>query len=107
MTVLTISKTGTGRSTFAVPDYFIAPFNIGLQAVVTGTVTYNIEYTLDDTQADGFNPATAQWNVMAAPFSAAQVTTAGAFTTPCRGISINITAGTGSVALTIAQSGTR
>ena len=109
MTVIKLTQTDPGSSTFMVPDYFIAPFNIGLQANITaGTPTYTVQFTLDDTQADDFNPATAQWNPAPSPFASATADQAGSFTIPCRGIRLNITTATaGTVELTLCQAGTR
>ena len=107
MSAYTTSKTGAGRSSVIVPDYFIPQFNLGLQAVVTGTATYSIQFTMDDTSAASFDASTATWTTMAAPFSAATATQAGAFTTPVRGICINVASGAGTVALTIVQAGNK
>lgn len=107
MSVIKVTQTNAGSSTFVVPDYFIAPFNIGFQAVVvSGAPTYTVQYTMDDTQADDFVASTAQWNSAPAPFAAAGATQSGSFTIPCRGIRVTVT-GTGVVTLTICQSGTR
>ena len=107
MPSIVLTQTGVGSSNFYIPDWFQNPFNIGLQAVVSGTVTsYTIQYTLDDTTADGYNPATGNWTAVPS-FSALSATTWGAFTTPCRGIRVTIATGTGSVALNVQQAGTR
>lgn len=95
-----VSQTGTGRSALIPMDREQAPFNVGLGCVVTGTVTYNVEHTFDDVQ----NPAvTATWfqnSSMAALTSNAS----GSYTFPVRAISINVTAGAGTVTMTVIQS---
>ena len=107
MTTIVLTQSGAGSTNFITPDYFISPFNIGLQAIVTGSVSsYSVQYTLDDTQADGYNPTTGNWTTVTG-FSALSASTWGAFTTPCRGIRLTITSGAGSVALTLCQAGTR
>lgn len=106
MTPITISKTGTGRSAVVVPDSFQNPFNVGMQIVVTGTATFNIEVTMEDPMVAGFDPATATWGVPAA-FSALSASTMGRLETPCQGMSINITAGTGTVTVNMIQAGVR
>ena len=107
MTTIVLTQTGAGSTNFIVPDYFISPFNIGLQAIKTGVVSdFSVEYTLDDTQADGYNPATGNW-AKVTNFANISASTWGAFTTPCRGIRLTITTGAGSVALTLCQAGTR
>jgi hypothetical protein len=107
MTTIVLTQAGAGSTSFITPDYFISPFNIGLQAIVTGTVSsYSVQYTLDDTQADGYSAASGNWTTVTG-FSALSASTWGAFTTPCRGIRLTVTTGPGSVALTLCQAGTR
>lgn len=102
MTPITLTKTGTGRSGIYTADSFQNPFNIGLVIVVTGTATANIEITMDD-------PMTAAPTVWAAPtgLSAISASAVAALTTPCHGVSINITSGTGTVTAYLVQAGTR
>lgn len=106
MTPITISQTGTGRSSVVVPDSFQKPFNLGIQLIITGTVTFNVEITMDDPMQTGFNPATASW---AAPtgLSALSAGTVVSMTIPCHGLSLNVTAGTGTVTAKIVQAGIR
>ena len=107
MTTIVLTQTGAGSTNFIVPDYFISPFNIGLQAIKTGTVTdFSVQYTLDDTQADGYSAASGNWTTVTG-FANLGASTWGAFTTPCRGIRLTIAAGAGTVALTLCQAGTR
>ena len=107
MPAIVLSKTGTGSSAFAIPDWFQNPFNVGLQAVVTGTVSsFAVEYTLDDTTADSYVASSGNWTPVGT-MTALSATTWGVLTTPCRGIRVTITTGTGSVALSIQQAGTR
>ena len=104
MKLTTITATGVSRSNVCAVDDFQTPFNIGIGAKLTGTATFNIEYSFDDPMADGYTAAGATWYV-ASGFSALSATTGGAFTVPCKAISINITANTGSVTATIVQAG--
>lgn len=99
-----ISKTGTGRSAVVAPDHFQTPFNVGIGATVTGTVTFSVEYSMEDPMAAGFNPATAKW--FAAPgFSGVSATTGGSLTIPCRAICINVASGDGTVSADLIQAG--
>lgn len=102
MTPITISKTGTGRSATVVPDSFQNPFNVGLLVTVTGTATFNIEISMDDAMTD--TPTT--W-AAATGFSGLTASTVGSLTIPCHAISINVTAGTGTVSAQIVQAGVR
>ena len=104
MKLNTITVTGVGRSGVCAVDDFQAPFNVGIGAKLTGTATFNIEYSFDDPMAAGYSAATATWYV-ATGFSALTASTGGSFTVPCKAISINITANGGTVLATIVQAG--
>lgn len=104
MTPVTISKTGVGRSAVWAVDNFMDQFNIGIGATVTGAATYNIEYSMDDPMDAGYVASSAKWFV-ASGFSSLEVSTGGAFVVPCKAISINITAGSGTVTAQIVQAG--
>jgi hypothetical protein len=104
---ITLTQTGAGATTYVIPDFFIPNFNVGLQAVVTGSVSsFSAEFTLDDTTADGYDPTAGNWFAVTG-LSAASASAAVAMTIPCRGIRLKITTGSGSVALSIQQAGTR
>jgi hypothetical protein len=102
MTPITITKTGTGRSAVMAPDSFQNPFNVGVLVTVTGTATYNIEFSMDDPMT----AAPTVWAV-ASGFSAATASASGSLTVPCHAISINVTSGTGTVTAQIVQAGVR
>jgi hypothetical protein len=104
MNLNTITVTGVGRSNVCTVDDFQAPFNIGIGAKLTGSATFNIEYSFDDPMATGYSASTATWYI-ATGFSGLTASTGGAFTVPCKAISINITANTGTVTATIVQAG--
>jgi hypothetical protein len=102
MTPVTISKTGTGRSTVIASDSFQNPFNVGIVATVTGTATFNIEISMDD-------PTTGTPSVWAvdAGFSAKSAAANGSITVPHHALSINVTSGTGTVTAYVVQAGIR
>jgi hypothetical protein len=105
MKLTTITQSGTGRSNICAVDDFQAPFNIGIGAkLVSGSATFNIEYSFDDPMVAGYTPSGATWYV-ATGFSGASTTVGGSFTIPCKAISINITANTGTVTATVIQAG--
>lgn len=107
MPTIILNQSGAGASTFWTPDYFKDVFNVGLQAVVTGSISSAaIEYTLDDTTAQGYDASTGNW-FQVPGFTSVTASAAGSMTIPCRGIRIKITTGTGSIALSIQQAGTR
>jgi hypothetical protein len=110
--VITLTKTGTGRSSVHIPDTFEDPFNIGIGCVVsgTGTVTYSVQHTFEDVFSPTFDASTATW------FSNSGITdktanTDGNYAYPVNGISLNITAKTGTpgptVTVYILQAGAR
>jgi hypothetical protein len=105
MAVNTISKTGTGSSSIYAVDYFKCPVNVGIQAVLSGTATYTVEYTLDDITSDSFSASTATWTGATADLTGASASKNGLLTVPCRGIRLTIASGTGSVVATICQAG--
>lgn len=106
MTPITISQTGTGRSSVSVPDSFRPTFNIGMQLIITGAATFNVEITMDDTSSSTFSASTANWSVPSG-FSALTASTVLSLTIPCHGISINVTSGEGTVTLRMVQTGVR
>jgi hypothetical protein len=42
-------------------DYYISPANIALSVVVTGSITYTVQYTFDDVFAPGYDPTNGNW----------------------------------------------
>jgi hypothetical protein len=78
-------------------------FNVGLLADVTGTLTYSVEYTFDDVQANNYSPASGVWNAVTG-MGAQTADTTGSLSFPVTGVRLNVTAWTsGSVTLTVLQ----
>lgn len=99
-----LTKTGTGRSGICVVDDFQTPFNIGIAVSLSATATFTVEYSLDDPNAAGYSPSTANWFV-APGFTSGSAAVAGSLTIPCRAICLNVSASTGSVTANIVQAG--
>jgi hypothetical protein len=99
-----LTKTGTGRSAICVVDDFQTPFNIGVAVSLSATATFTVEYSLDDPNADGYSAASAAWFV-APGFTSGSAAVAGSITIPCRAISLNVSANTGTVTANIVQAG--
>lgn len=99
-----LTKTGTGRSAICVVDDFQTPFNIGIAVTLSSTATFTVEYSLDDPNAVGYSPSTANWFV-APGFTSGSAAVAGALTIPCRAISVNASANAGTVTANIVQAG--
>lgn len=99
MRPVTVSKTGVGQTAVVPVDYAAAYDATSAAAVVSGTVTFNIEHTYDNVLDSAVTPT---WFALAADTGK----TANHFReylAPIRGIRANITAGTGSVTLTVLQ----
>ena len=94
-----ISITGTGTTAWIPMDYKQSPFNVGLGAVVNGTITYDIEHTFDEVFDPTVTPTAFKHSTMAAKTTNFD----GNYAFPIRAIRINNTAGTGSTTLTILQ----
>lgn len=100
MKAVVVSQTGVGTTPWVMIDTFKNPVNVGLACVHTGTVSYSVEYTYDDV----FNGATAT----AWPHSVIVTQTGdkdGSITFPVKAVRVNMASGTGSVTLTVLQSG--
>ncbi len=100
-----ISQTGVGSSPIYVYNYLLEPSSISVQIVVTGTATYTLEVTLDDVSDISFNPSTANWFGFFSGTTNSTVSQNNSSNFPYRGIRVTISSGTGTVEVTILQSG--
>jgi len=106
MSVTKISQTGVGSSSIYQVDYLQERVILGIQAVINGTVTYTVEYTLDDIAASNFNASTADWIPVAANLTNAVTSITGVLNGfPCRGVRVTVSSGSGTVDVTILQAG--
>jgi len=104
MRPVTNSITGVGNTPVCPTDHYVSPFNVALSVVVSGTVTYTVQYTFDNVFAAGFNPSTANWTNH--PSLTAQTISASSnIAYPVMGIRLSTSAGTGTATLTIIQAG--
>lgn len=104
MRPVTYSITGVGTSSVCPTDHYVSPFNVALNVVVSGTITYTVQYTFDDVFAANYNPSTGNWTNHAS--LTAQTTTKDSnIAYPVRGIRLTTSAGTGVATLTIIQAG--
>ena len=94
-----ITVTGVATSAWIPLDYKQSPFNVGLGAVVNGTVTYDIEHTFDEVFDSTITPVAFKHSTMVTKSANAD----GNYAFPIRAIRINNTTGTGSTTLTILQ----
>lgn len=101
--VVTVSS---ATSSNVIPmDWNQNPFSVGFGVVVSGTLTYTVQYTFDNVFADGFTPAGATWYDH--PVVAAQTASnVGNFAFPVRGVRLTVSSySSGSATLTLIQSG--
>jgi len=104
MRPVTLSITGVNNSAVCPVDIYVAPVNIGLNVIVTGTITYTVQYTFDDVFAANYNPATGNWTDH--PSLTLQTATKDSnIAYPVRGIRLTTSSGTGTAALTIIEAG--
>lgn len=97
------SVTGVGNSSVYAVDNYISPSNMGLAVVVSGTITYKVQYTFDDVFAAGYTPASGNWFDHPTLTGSASLNSNIAY--PVTGIRLSTSAGTGTATLTIIQAG--
>ena len=104
MRPVVISITGSSRNSNVVPiDNYISPANMGMAVVVSGTITFKVQYTFDDVFAKGYDPTSGNWFDHPTLVGSASVNSNIAY--PVSGIRLITTAGTGTATLTIIQAG--
>lgn len=105
MRAVVLSVTGVNNSPVYPVDTYISPSNMGLAVVVSGTITYKVQYTFDDIFAAGYSPTagTSTWFDHPTLTGSASLNSNIAY--PVRGIRISSSAGSGTATLTIIQAG--
>lgn len=104
MRPVVFSVTGVGASNVYPADHYVSPFNVALNVLVTGTITYTVQYTFDDVFAANYTAASGNW-VNHPSLTAQTATKDSNIAYPVRGIRITTSVGSGTVALTIIQAG--
>lgn len=94
-----VSQTGVGTSAPVPVDFTQSSFGIGFGCVVNGTVTYDIQHTFDDVQKAGVTPTWFNHSAITGQTANKD----GNYAFPVAAIRINVSAGTGSVTLTLLQ----
>ena len=94
-----ISLTGTGTTAWIPLDYKQAPFNVSVAAVVSGTITYDVEHTFDEVFDTTITPTAFKHATIVSQTANKD----GNYAFPIRAVRVNNTAGTGSTTLTILQ----
>lgn len=105
MKAMALATSGISTSSVAAINSNVAPVNVTIAVKVTGSATYNVEYTLDDIFAAGFTQGAATW-FNHPTLAAGQTTTKDCqITWPVTGIRINQTAGANTTAARVLQAG--
>ena len=104
---VTIGTNGTGSTQWVVPNYDISPFNAQIQVQLSGSVTYNLETTLD---RQFWDPPTGTGAVSPQPnvnliASGSTIAQSFALTQPVTGLRFTITSGTGTLTAQVQQAG--
>lgn len=102
MRPIRVAVTGVGVSAPIPLDTNQSPFAVGLGCVLDGSATYSVQHTYDDITSPSFNPASATWFTNSG-ISAATTSVDSNYAFPVQAIRLNVTAGTGRVAMTVNQ----
>lgn len=99
-----ISLIGSPMTSNVVPiDNYISPSNMGIAVVVSGTITYKVQYTFDNVFAQNYVPASGNWFDHPTLTGSASLNSNIAY--PVTGIRLTTSAGTGTATMTIIQAG--
>jgi hypothetical protein len=85
----------------AVLDHYISPFNIGIAVVVSGTVNYTIQHTLDNILDAAVTPVWFSHPTLVSLTANAD----GNYAFPVRAVQLLINSGTGTATATVLQAG--
>lgn len=99
MNVSKVSVTGVGTSAWIPVDYTQNAFAIGFGCVTSGTVTYDVQHTFDDIQNSSVTPIAFTHSTVTGKIANQD----GNYAFPIKAIRLNVTAGTGTVTITILQ----
>lgn len=106
VTVETEDASGGVKASRPIPvNWRKAPFQLGLQVTTDGTVDYDVQYTLDDIRAEGWDPATANWLPCSQSLDGATSDASETFDIPCTALRLVQNDGSGSVLLRIVSAG--
>lgn len=106
MRPVTVQAGASPASSPVIPlDIYLKPFDVTMQCVVTGVITYSVEWTNDDVFSPTFDPATANWFAAAANVTGATTSQVATLQSVVTGLRVRTTAGNGSVAMRVTQAG--
>ena len=105
MRPVVLSVTGVNNSGVYAVDNYISPSNMGLAVVVSGTITYKVQYTFDNVFAQGYSPTAGTSTWFDHPTLTGSASANSNIAYPVTGIRLTTTAGSGTATLTIIQAG--
>jgi hypothetical protein len=105
MQAVRLSVTGVGNSAVFPVDTYVAPTNMGLAVVVSGAITYKVQYTFDNVFAAGYDPTAGTSTWFDHPTLVGTTSQNSNVAYPVTGIRLITTAGSGTATLTIIQAG--
>lgn len=99
---------GSQTTSTTIPlDTYLDPFNVSLAVVLSAgaSLTYTVQYTLDDVYSKTFDPATAAW-FNHTSLASKTASSDGNFLSPVTATRLNVTIwGSGTATLTVIQAG--
>jgi hypothetical protein len=101
---VTIGTNGTGSTPWFMPNYNMTPFDAQLNTVVSGSVTYSCQYTMDNFALPA-NPTSKPTAITLGTISAKTTADVAALTSPIIGWRTQVTSGTGTVTTKFVQAG--
>lgn len=107
MRPIRVSVAAQAASAVVPLDSYNASFNVGIGVVLSAgsTLTFTVQYTYDDANATGFDPATATWFSLTA-LAGKTANTDAPLTTPVTAVRLSVTAYTsGRATMTVIQAG--
>jgi hypothetical protein len=100
MRPVVVSRTGSGLTAVVPVDYLQNAFNVNVAAVLTGSVTFTLEHTHDNVLDPTVTPTWFADSERIANYTKA-------YTNPIRAIRGNVSAGAGTITLTVLQGNPR
>lgn len=88
-------------------DVYQGPFNVGIGVAVSAgaSLTYSVQHTFDDVNAEGFDPSTAVWYTNSG-LGARTTTLDGNYAFPVTAVRLNVTTyASGNATMTVVQAG--
>lgn len=100
---ITVGTTGVGAGSPIILDQYISPFSVSLEADVTGTVNYDVQYTYGNLFNASELTSIIWWSI--ASLTGQTADKDGSLAAPVQAVRVKINSGSGSVRLKAMQAG--